>query len=328
MPRTEESMKAIVNTGPGRVEWKELPKPEPGSGEVRIKTAFCGICATDLEMIKGWKRTGYPAIPGHEWSGVVDKAGTGVKDCPPGSLCVADNILSDGGEVGFEHAGGYSEYFLTEAKNVRHLPADFSLKAATLIEPLAVCVRGMKRLRLYDSRPVLIIGDGPIGLLFTALLKAENVREIVCAGGRPARLELARSLGATRILNYHENTIGVIASPGKRAFPAVVEASGSVSGMKTALSCAAKGGKILALGDYGAHKADFTWNTLLHNELELIGSNTGAGAWDVAIHLAVSGRVDVGRLISACFPASEFMAALNMAQESREAVKVVIEWEI
>lgn len=328
MPRTEESMKAIVNTGPGRVEWKELPKPEPGSGQVRIKTAFCGICATDLEMIKGWKRTGYPAIPGHEWSGVVDKAGAGVKDCPPGSLCVADNILSDGGEVGFEHPGGYSEYFLTEANNIRLLPVDFSLKAATLIEPLAVCVRGMKRLRLDNNRSVLIIGDGPIGLLFTAILKAENVREIVCAGGRPARLELARSLGATRILNYHETSIGVIASPGKRIFPAVVEASGSVSGMKTALSCAAKGGKILALGDYGVHKADFTWNTLLHNELELTGSNTGAGAWDEAIHLAVSGRVDVGRLISAGFPASEFMAALNMAQESREAVKVVIEWEI
>jgi threonine dehydrogenase-like Zn-dependent dehydrogenase len=319
-------MKAIVNTGAGRVEWKEWPNPEPGPGQVRIKTAFCGICATDLEMINGWKRTGYPAIPGHEWSGVVDAVGDCVERGLIGSTCVADNILSDGGEVGFEHPGGYGEYFLTEAKNIRLLPADFPLDTAALIEPLAVCVRGIKRLRLEDKRLALVIGDGPIGLLFVSLLKAESVQEIVCAGGRPAHLEMVRSLGATRIVNYHDAATGVPDAIGKRVFPTVIEASGSVSGMDTALSCAAKGGKILAAGDYGAHRADFAWNTLLHNELELIGSNTGADAWDEAVHLAVSGGVPAGRLISASFPAFEFEAALKMAQDSREAVKVVIEW--
>ena len=138
-------MKAIVNTGPGRLEMLELPTPSPGPGEVRIRTAACGVCATDLEMIAGWERTGFPAIPGHEWSGVVDEVGEGVNEALRGQLCVAENVLADGGEVGFEHPGGYGEYLITEAAKVHVLPARLSPAVATLIEPLAVCVRGLCR---------------------------------------------------------------------------------------------------------------------------------------------------------------------------------------
>jgi L-iditol 2-dehydrogenase len=321
-------MKAIVNTGAGIIEWKELSNPEPGPGQVRIKTAFCGICATDLEMINGWKRTGYPSVPGHEWSGVVDAVGDSVERSLIGSSCVADNILSDGGEVGFEHPGGYGEFLLTDAKNIRLLPADFQLDAAALIEPLAVCVRGIKRLRLEDKRSALIIGDGPIGLLFISILKLENFQDIVCAGGRPARLELARSLGATRIVNYHDAAKDLPVVIGKTFFPIVIEASGTASGMKTSLDCAAKGGKILVIGDYCENRADFLWNMLLHNELELIGSNASADAWDEAVNLAVTCKVPLRRLISASFPAFDFVDALHMARESREALKIVLDWRI
>lgn len=298
--------------------------PEPGPGQVRIRTACCGICATDLEMIKGWSRTGYPGIPGHEWSGVVDAVGDGVERSLMGRPCVADNVLADGGEVGFEHPGGYGEYFLTERANLRFLPADFPLQAAALIEPLAACVRGMKRLRLQDEHAVLVIGDGPIGLLMVTLFKAQNQPDIVCAGGRTARLALAHALGATRTVNYHATMNGAVqaASP----FPLVIEASGSATGMQTALGCAAQGGKILVMGDYGTHRADFPWNLLLHRELELIGSNASAGAWDEAVQLAVNGTIPLERLISARFPVSACEAALHMARTSREAVKVVMEW--
>ena len=96
-------MKAIVNTAAGQVQWKDWPTPQPGPGQVRIRTAACGICATDLEMIAGWARTTFPCIPGHEWSGVVDAVGEGVDAKWLGQSCVAENVLADGGEVGFEH---------------------------------------------------------------------------------------------------------------------------------------------------------------------------------------------------------------------------------
>ncbi|HDR15371.1 MAG TPA: hypothetical protein ENN79_07830 [Desulfobacteraceae bacterium] len=321
-------MKAIVNTGAKRVEWKDWPKPEPGPGQVRIRTAFCGICATDLEMIGGWERTGYPSIPGHEWSGVVELSGEGADESLMGRACVADNILCDGGEVGFEHPGGYGEYFFTEAGNIRLLPSEFPLDAAALIEPLAVCVRGMKRLGFIEKRSALIIDDGPLELIFASLLKLENVRNIVCVGGRPARLEMPLSLGADRIVNYHDDAKGVSEALGKASFKTVVEASGTASGIKTGLDCAAREGKVLAIGDYGATRADFPWNNLLHNELKLIGSNAGTDAWDEAVSLAVSGKVPLKRLISASFPASHFAHALRTVSESREAVKIVLDWRV
>src|SRR2546427_671055 len=72
-------MKAIVNTGPNQLELLDYPLPAPAPGQVRIRTAACGICATELEVIKGWDRTGFPTVPGHEWAGVVDSVGAGVK---------------------------------------------------------------------------------------------------------------------------------------------------------------------------------------------------------------------------------------------------------
>ena len=117
-------MKAIVNTAPNRLELLDWPLPHPGPGQVRIRTGACAICATDLNMIAGWERTGTPAIPGHEWAGTVDAVGEGADPALPGRRCVGDNILSDGGEVGFEHPGGYGEYFLTEANNLHFLPDD------------------------------------------------------------------------------------------------------------------------------------------------------------------------------------------------------------
>ena len=145
------TMKAIVNTGPGQLAWQDRTMPVPTAGQVRIRTSACGICATDLEMIKGWDRTGFPAIPGHEWSGVVDVVGPGVEASLVGRPCVAENVLADGGEVGFEHAGGYGQFLLTEAHNIRTLPQGFPMQEAALIEPLAVCVRAMRRLGLTRS---------------------------------------------------------------------------------------------------------------------------------------------------------------------------------
>ena len=197
-------MKAIVHVAPNRVEWQDWPMPQPGAGEVRIRTLACGICATDLEMIAGWKRTGVPAIPGHEWSGVVDAVGPGGDPALLGKFCVAENVLADGGEVGFEHSGGYGQYLVTEARNVYLLPESFPPTTAALIEPLAVCVRAVGRLRLEDRRSALIFGDGPIGLLMLLLLRWVNVECVAVVGGRAARLALAEEFGATAALNYHD----------------------------------------------------------------------------------------------------------------------------
>jgi 2-desacetyl-2-hydroxyethyl bacteriochlorophyllide A dehydrogenase len=324
-------VKAIVNTGANRLEMRELSLPQPGPGEVRIRTGACGICATDLQMIAGWERTGFPAIPGHEWAGMVDAVGEGLEASLIGCKCVAENVLSDGGEVGFEHPGGYAEYLLTEAANVRVLPRDYPLNTATLIEPLAVCVRAMRRLRSDVVDPVLLLGDGTIGLLMGLLLLRGGLKRIVVVGGRDSRLKVATDFGANQILNYHAFTGDLAVAIRREAgenFPTIVEATGSISAMNAALELVASCGRILLLGDYDAARADFPWNHLLHREMELIGSNASAGAWPEAVRLAVQGDLPLDRLITHRLPSERFREGIElMRSRSGEVIKVVLEWD-
>ena len=323
-------MKAIVNTGPGRLEMRELPTPRPGPGQVCVKTLACGICATDLAMIAGWQRTGFPAIPGHEWAGRIEALGKGVAGDLAGRLCVAENVLADGGEVGFEHPGGYAQYLLTEGRNVCVLPSDVPAATAALIEPLAVSVRGLRRLRLEDRGAALIFGDGPIGLLLAMLLARSGIEEVCLVGGRPARLELARQLGVRRTLNYHDVSSGLgaaVRAEFGRGFAHVIEASGSAAAMEAALDAADRGGKLLVIGDYAEAAARFKWNTLLHKELELIGSNASAGAWPEAVRLVAEERLPLERLVTHVYPADRFAEGVDRVRSDRDAVKVVLTWE-
>lgn len=323
-------MKAIVNTAAGRVQWQDMPTPQPGPGQVRIRTAACGICATDLEMIAGWQRTSFPSIPGHEWSGIVDALGPGVDAKWLHQPCVAENVLADGGEVGFEHSGGYGQFLLTEAKNLYVLPPGFALTTAALIEPLAVCVRATNRLNPQNLDSALVLGDGVIGLLMVALLKDKGMRRIVIVGGRPGRLAMAKQFGASDILNYHEagtDLAGAISSLPGAPFANIAEASGSSAAMEAAMQVAAKGAHIVVIGDYGQSCAAFPWNRILHKELELIGSNASAGAWPEAVHLATTRAVPLELLVSQCMPASSGAQAIDLVRRSRDMIKLVLTWE-
>jgi len=285
-------------------------------------------------MIRGWERTGYPSIPGHEWSGVIDQVGNGLDPQLVGRPCVAENVLADGGEVGFEHPGGYAEYLVTEAANTQVLPETFDAGSAALIEPLAVCVRAMRRARCMPLRPdgpaelpprCLVLGDGPIGLLTVMLLRRCGTPDITMVGGRPARLNLAREFGAADTLNYHE-LHGELEEALGRDWPMVVEASGSASSIEAALLVTRLGGRVLMVGDYGDARAAFRWNRFIHGELELIGSNASAGAWPEAVRLAVDEGLPLGRLISARVAAARFADAIGMAEADRACVKVILDW--
>ena len=327
-------MKAIVNTGPNTLELLDRPMPEPGRGQVRIRTAACAICATDILMIAGWDRTPFGHVPGHEWSGIVDAVGPGGDTKLVGRKCVAENVLSDGKEVGFEHPGGYGQYFLTDAANVRTLPDGFDLTAAVLIEPLAVCVRGLRRLRADAKGPVLIFGDGPIGLLTQMLLVAAGRRDVVLVGGRDFRLALSRELGAAKTVNYHQVGADLVGAVRKAAcdaglapFATLIEASGSGAAMDACIDLAGPLGRVLVIGDYGPARANFAWNTVLHKELEILGSNASAGAWDETVALAVSGRMPLARMVTHPLPAERFAEGIDLMRNRRgDVIKAVLKW--
>ena len=320
-------MRAIQHTAIGELALRELPRPEPGPGQVRIRTACVGICATDLEMIAGWERTAPPNTPGHEWSGTVDATGDGVDPAWLGRRVVAENVLTDGGEVGFEHAGAYGEFFITDAANLQALPADLPAAVAALIEPLAVCVRGLSRLGLDAAAPLLVVGDGPIGLMTLILARRAGVPSVWLVGGRDRRLALASELGAARVFDHRAGDVAAqLAAAG--AIPTqIVEATGSAEALATTLATAPRGSRILVLGDYGEADADFRWNLLLHRELTLVGSNASAEAWPAAVQAACDCREDLARLISHRLPATDFADGVaRMRRQDPDVVKVILHW--
>lgn len=323
-------MKAIANTGPGQLEWRDIAVPRPQANQVLIRTGACGICATDIKMIAGWDRTGFPSIPGHEWAGTIAEVGSGIDPSLRGCRCVAENVLSDGKEVGFEYPGGYGEYFVTEVSNVHVLPTSFPFELAALIEPLAVAVHGTQRLRIEDKTSALVFGDGIIGLLFVAVLHRAGIQDLVLVGSRPARLALARELGATLLLSYHEvkeDLAGAVLQAYGRLFPNVIEASGSALALRAALDAIDHCGHVLLVGDHAGERADFSWNSLLHREIELIGSNASAGAWPETVKMATSGQLPLSRFVSHRFPAPEYAQAIELTrQRRRDVIKVVLEW--
>ena len=322
-------MRALVTTRPNRLELRELPTPQPGSGEVLIRTGAVGICATDLQMLAGWDRTGYPAIPGHEWAGTVEAVGPDVDPRLVGLRCVGDNILAPGIEVGFERPGGYAQFFVTEAARL-HGVEDVPWHLAVLAEPLAVCLRGVHRLGLQDRSSAVVLGDGPIGLLMVAALRRAGVHRIALVGGRAQRLEVADALGACVALDYHATPDVAEAlrrQANLRSVPNVVEASGTAYGIDLVFRLAVNEGRVLILGDYGEARADFPWNEILHRELSLIGSNAGTGAWEEAAAWIRAGDPLLAKLVTHRFPAERFQDALaTLRDRASGAIKVVLEW--
>ncbi len=244
--------------------------------------------------------------------------------------CVAENVLADGGEVGFEHPGGYGEFLLTEAANVQPLPDDFSFATAALIEPLAVTVRALKRLGPVEGA-TLILGDGPIGLMLTMLLARQGAGPISILGGREARLALATEFGASSTANYHTMSDDLIAEVRAHLgsdFAVVIEASGSPRAFHAALELAAHEGKMLMLGDYSTARAEFPLTHFLQREVALVPSNASAEAWPEAVGLAVEEALPLDRLITHRLPAGRFEEGTDLVRSrSGDVLKVVLEWQ-
>jgi L-idonate 5-dehydrogenase len=251
---------------------------------------------------------------------------------------VAENVLRDGREVGFEHPGAYAEYFVTEAANVYPLPVDFPLTTAILSEPLAVAVRGLRRAGLLSEseqaviipKRALIFGDGPLGLLLLLLLQHVGVGKVCLVGGVPERLRLARELGAEQVYSYQQagdDLPGGVRRACDNDFPLVIEASGAERAMTAALQLCGKGARVLVIGDYDDARADFSWNSLLHRELTLIGSNAGGGAWPLAVKLLVEGNLPLARLVTHRFPPERFAEALELVRGRKDGIiKAAITW--
>ena len=182
-------MKALVkcSTGPGDLCITEMPEPQAGPGQVKVRVAHCGVCGTDLRIWDGHYHLKPPIIPGHEVSGIVTGVGQGVTGVVTGMRVTCETIVNQCGRceyclqgryqlcpshlgMGTRHNGGFAEYVVIPEQNAYPLPDGVSLEEGALVEPLACAVYSV-----FDSEraPVggaaLVIGPGPVGLMVSRL---------------------------------------------------------------------------------------------------------------------------------------------------------------
>ena len=288
-------VKAAILHGKERIQIEEVAPPVLKPGEVRIRIEAALTCGTDLKVFKrGYhaKMIVPPAVFGHELAGVVSELGdasselgwrTGdrvaVANSAPCGECFhcgagQENLCED---LLFLN-GAYAESIVVPArlvqKNLLRLKPETDFRDAALVEPLACVVQGVEDTNLHAGRHVLILGAGPIGLMFTALVKKLGC-DVTVAGRRAARLEAARRLGANQTIDIGDGRglVTKIREATKTHFDAVIEAVGHPDIWEAAVHLVRKGGAVNFFGGCPSGTSITLDTTLIHySNLTLLAS--------------------------------------------------------
>jgi threonine dehydrogenase-like Zn-dependent dehydrogenase len=307
----------------GKPAIKEVPRPEPGPGEVLIRVLLAGICGTDLQVLRGYH--GFQGVMGHEFVGEV----AAPEDSPwlgrrvAGEITVGCGVcdLCRRGLAGHcpqrrvlglkDRDGAFAHYLTLPAANLHAVDPEIPDIFAVFTEPLAAALRVLEAAPVSPSARVLVVGDGPLGLQISWVLALSGA-DVTLAGHHPEHLALARPRGVAAFLSA-ELPAG--------DYDIVVEASGSPSGLQLALARVRPRGTVVLkstyVGDYPLAPA-----VLVVPEVSLVGCRCGPFAG--ALRLLRDGRIDPRPLVHRTFPLARGLEALAWAQRPG-VLKVLID---
>ena len=223
----KDSMRAAVFRGPNNIEVQEVPFAD--NPATFLKVNACAVCGYDVRVFKnGHRKVSPPVILGHELCGEIQKdtkvedgvikAGSRVALCPlvpclqcPYCQSGRYNLCTNLMEIGSTHDGGFAQYVtipeqISRIGGLVPVPDNLSDEEAALLEPLACCLNSFSRLTpIAKSSPVVIVGDGPIGLLHVQLFKRLAGARVGVIGKVSSRMEKAKSMGADAVFEYHDS---------------------------------------------------------------------------------------------------------------------------
>ncbi|MCA2220422.1 L-idonate 5-dehydrogenase [Nonomuraea aurantiaca] len=328
-------MKSAVVHGPGDLRIDERPDPEPGEGQVLLAMEWGGICGSDISY---WKKGAsgtavlrHPLVLGHEVAGRIAGIGAGVSGLAVGqpvtvhpAELVGDGRLPDRlagrtnlyprvryfGSAAFDpHTdGGFSEYRVVRAAQIRPLPEGVDTERGALAEPLAVAMHAVHRAGDLRGRTVLVNGSGSIGSLVVAAAKHLGAATVIASDISTASLAVARAMGA-------DETVDV---GGDATLPEdvelVFEASGSPAALGSVLRATARGGTLVQVGSLPGTAASAALGDLVTREITWIGSYRFADEIDEALR-AMRDGLDVSPIISHRFDLDRAAEALAIAAD-------------
>ncbi len=348
------TMRAAVYHGVDDVRVDTVSVPKVGAGELLVRIDTCGICGTDLKKIHTGSHPA-PRIFGHEMSGTVAQLGEGVSGFVVGDRVMVFHHIPCGEcyycrckvfaqcpvykqvgvTAGYEPAGGgFAEYIRVMdwivRKGVVRIPDHVSFEQASFIEPVNTCLKGVKSLRLQPGETVLVMGQGPIGIILAALCKREGARVLV-SDLFSRRLEISRSYGLSEALHAGEGNVveRVKQLTGSRGADAVLVAVGGNSLIKPAMDAVRPGGRVMLFAQTQRSETSIDPAAICVDEKTLMGSySASVDIQDETVDFVFSGEMDLSGLISHRFPLEQAVEAIELASNPHpDSMKVVIQPE-
>jgi L-iditol 2-dehydrogenase len=345
-------MLAAVYRGPGDLRVEDVPVPEIGPGELLVRVAACGVCGTDLKKIeKGLASP--PRIFGHEIAGRVAGVGSGVTGfregdavvvhhhipcrtcyyCRVGAYAQCETYKRNGTTAGFEPAGGgFAEYvralpWIVAGGTIR-VPDGVRPEEAAFVEPVNTCLKAVQKAGIGKGQTVLVVGQGPIGLLLLQLARWAGA-EVLASDAMPDRLAMSRRLGAAAALDAASDVAAEVRSltEGRGADVVLLAAVGRPA-FAQAVEATRPAGKVLVFAATApGETVEVDLGTLNPQEKDIVFSySSSADIQDLAARLVFGREINVRDLVTHRFPIEESVRAVDAARKPAPGVlKVVVE---
>jgi threonine 3-dehydrogenase len=345
-----KTMKALVKRKAEEGLWLEdVPVPGIGINDVLIRVDRTGICGTDVHIYNwdAWSRKTIPVpmVVGHEFVGRIVEVGSNVSDFRVGDVvsgeghvvcgrcrnCLAGrrHLCADTKGVGVNRPGAFAEYLALPMTNVWHHAPGIDLDVAAIFDPFGNAVHTALSFDLLGE-DVLITGAGPIGCMAAAVVRHAGARHVVVTDINPWRLELAKTLGATRVVDVREEKLAEVQKQlgMHEGFDVGLEMSGSAAAFGDMLANMAHGGKIAMLGIPPGGQMSIDWNTVIFNMLTIKGiyGREMYETWYKMTVMLQSG-LNIAPVITHRFHHTEYEKGFEVMR-SGQSGKVILDWNV
>lgn len=329
--------RSVLLEEPGRYRIVEHDPPRPGPGEVLVRVAAAGICGSDRELFEGGRPEPYrrfPIVPGHEWSGTIERTGPGVDPALAGRPTVAEGFVNcqvcdrcregepnlcraEYDEIGFTRPGAFADHLIVPARLLHPLPDGTDLTAAALLEPAAVAMAAVLSAAVTPGDRVGVVGAGTIGLLAVELLAAYSPAELVVSDPRPGREAVARAGGATAYVRPGET--------GDLDLDVVVETAGARDSAAAAARWLRRGGRLVLTGIPGVVPETLSPALIVTRRLTVTGVfGAPSAAWTHAVRAFTSGLLRLGPLVTHELPLEGYPDAVALLGQGGDDVGKIL----
>ncbi|PDT84399.1 zinc-dependent alcohol dehydrogenase family protein [Sinorhizobium sp. BJ1] len=312
-------MKAVRLEAVGDISVRHVDVPEPGPDDLLVKVEACGICGTDRHLLHGEFPSTPPVTLGHEFCGIVVKAGSAVHGFKRGARITGDPNISCGRcpqcqagrvnlcrnlrAIGIHRDGGFAEYVLVPQKQAFEIPLSLDPVHGAFCEPLACCLHGIYSAGIVAGSSVVVLGGGVIGLLTVQLARLAGATTVILSTRQASKRRLAEEVGATATVDPTAgDAIEAISGPHglvPGGVDVVIECAGVAETVKQSTRLAKAGGTVVILGVLPqGEKVEIEPFDILFRELRVQGSFINPFVHRRAADLVASGAIEIDRLIS------------------------------